>query len=169
MNIFLPYDGIEESVRSLDDLRLNKQILECYQIHEVALGNSQGYVNHPIVKHYAQYPRFVARYGYQCCLEYFNRRNTRHKYFDYFEYHRRGTHIPEKYPFEYFYAEGSKNSPSSIRTYDKDRVLKLYQQKLVKKWTKDISKGKPPQWSNTQPPFFWIDEFQRNALLLGYV
>lgn len=33
MNIFLPYEeDIERSVRSLDDKRLNKQILECYQM-----------------------------------------------------------------------------------------------------------------------------------------
>ena len=33
MNVFLPYErNLKKSVQSLDDKRLNKQILECYQL-----------------------------------------------------------------------------------------------------------------------------------------
>ena len=85
MNLFMPFPDIKRSVESLDDRRLNKQILECYQIHRVAMGASEGYKNHPIVAFYINHHKFVSDYGYYCCLEYTYRTGKQHKYNDYFE------------------------------------------------------------------------------------
>lgn len=58
MNIFLPYeDNVVASVQALDDLRLNKQILEVHQLANNSIAELQGfsvngYKNHPIYLHY---------------------------------------------------------------------------------------------------------------------
>lgn len=51
MQTFLPYTNTVEVARSLDNKRLNKQILECYQILNVLSGRSKGggWKNHPAV------------------------------------------------------------------------------------------------------------------------
>lgn len=52
MQTFLPFADFESSAKSLDNKRLNKQILECYQILKV-LNNPDphaGWRNHPAVK-----------------------------------------------------------------------------------------------------------------------
>jgi hypothetical protein len=52
MQTFLPYADFENSALALDNKRLNKQILECYQILKV-LSNPDpraGWRNHPAVK-----------------------------------------------------------------------------------------------------------------------
>jgi hypothetical protein len=56
VNIFLPYENdIKKSVESLDDRRLNKQILECKQLLSLSIDeyscvdvSDRGYRNHPI-------------------------------------------------------------------------------------------------------------------------
>lgn len=154
MNIFMPYESIEDSVKSLDDVRLNKQILECYQIMQVALGNSSGYKNHPIVKHYIQYPGFTARYGSACCLEKLIRYGSYHTYSDFFKDY---VSLSDNEDYRYFCAEGSIGTPECIRTYNKDEVLKLYKQKLINKWESDINKGRSPTWTNREPPRFWTE------------
>jgi hypothetical protein len=52
MQTFLPYKDFDKSAQALDSKRLNKQILECYQILKV-LSNPDpraGWRNHPAVK-----------------------------------------------------------------------------------------------------------------------
>jgi len=151
MNLFMPYYSIAASVRSLDDVRLNKQILECYQILRVALGESEGYKNHPIVKHYSQYPGFVARYGWQCCGEYNFRTNKHHKYEDYF-YKTRWSPANE---VELLYAEYSKNDPRCIRTNKIKEVCTLYQRKLCNKWDQDSRKQRNARWTCREVPDFY--------------
>lgn len=48
MQTFMPYADFQESVRCLDDKRLNKQILECDQICSALKGTS-GWKHHPAV------------------------------------------------------------------------------------------------------------------------
>jgi hypothetical protein len=52
MQTFLPYQDFEEVAADLDSKRLNKQILECYQILNVLSNPSPtaGWRNHPAVK-----------------------------------------------------------------------------------------------------------------------
>ena len=51
MQTFLPYPAMRDSLGALDNKRLNKQILECYQILKVLSGQSQSnaWRNHPAV------------------------------------------------------------------------------------------------------------------------
>lgn len=52
MQTFLPYKDYEKTAHALDSKRLNKQILECYQILNVISNPSPtaGWRNHPAVK-----------------------------------------------------------------------------------------------------------------------
>ena len=175
MNIFLPYENdIGASVKALDDLRLNKQILECYQLLNNATKEYngeeiKGYKNHPVYVFYKDNPYFIATYGMFCCFEYecrFNRENRLTGDIEYlFNYW--SNQIPcrvyEKVPkctFTPYYMEGSKGQPNYIRTTD--NVSALFQQKLVNKWNADKSKGRPPKWTNRQVPEFYKKEMGNN-------
>jgi hypothetical protein len=52
MQTFLPYKDFDKSAHALDSKRLNKQILECYQILKVLTNPDPkaGWRNHPAVK-----------------------------------------------------------------------------------------------------------------------
>ena len=52
MQTFLPYADFRKSAQALDNKRLNKQILECYQILNVLYNEDPraGWRNHPAVK-----------------------------------------------------------------------------------------------------------------------
>jgi len=52
MQTFLPYKSFYHTAQALDNKRLNKQILECYQILKVLSSNDPkaGWRNHPAVK-----------------------------------------------------------------------------------------------------------------------
>lgn len=160
MNIFLPYENdIAKSVKSLDDLRLNKQILECYQlfqkaIHEVRGGEVKGYKNHPIYVHYKDNRAFLAVYGYYCCTEFQNRFHKVHKLTEDFMMYISiwGIDI-ERCQYTPFYMEGSKGQPNYIRTTE--NVSELYQRKLCAKWDSDKAKGRPPKWTDRGIPSFY--------------
>jgi hypothetical protein len=49
MQTFLPYPAVRDSLDSLDNKRLNKQILECYQILNVLSGKSKAFVDGLII------------------------------------------------------------------------------------------------------------------------
>ena len=165
MNIFLPYENdIAKSVQSLDDLRLNKQILECYQllqkaIHEVRGGEVKGYKNHPIYVHYKDNRAFLAVYGYYCCTEFQKRFRRTNKLAEYFVGYIWIQEIDgTKISYKPFYMEGSKGQPNYIRTTE--NVSELYQRKLCAKWDSDKAKGRPPKWTNREVPSFykeWCD------------
>lgn len=158
MNIFLPYeDNVVASVQALDDLRLNKQILECHQLFENAFKEYKGekvkgYKNHPIYLHYRQYLGFVALYGMHCCYEYFERFRKIHKFQYYFDKHWAMRCLVEYGPAFWipFYMEGSKGQPNYIRTTE--NVSELFQRKLIKKWQND---KRPPKWTNRGMPEFY--------------
>lgn len=161
MNIFLPYENdIQKSVESLDDLRLNKQALETYQLFRNTLSESlgeevKGYKNHPIYLHYKDNIKFLLAYGYRCCAEWQYRFHRVHKLMQVFMYYIAQYEIDIEYvTWQPFYMEGSKGQPNYIRTYD--NVSELYQQKLINKWRKDHEKGRPPKWTNRQIPSFFI-------------
>lgn len=168
MNIFLPYENdIQKSVQSLDDLRLNKQILECYQLLSNAFKEQRGeeikgYKNHPIYVHYKSNPHFLCLYGWVCCEEYLHRFNKCHKLRGFF-YNIKSTTVLyytfckmkegkpyDKFEYTPFYMEGSKGQPNYIRTTE--NVSALYQAKLITKWETD---KKPPKWTNREMPSFY--------------
>lgn len=64
MQTFLPYKDFDKTAAVLDSKRLNKQILECYQILKV-LNNSDpkaGWRNHPAVKMWRGYENALFDY-----------------------------------------------------------------------------------------------------------
>ena len=159
MNIFLPYDNSATlSARALDDKRLLKQILETRQILQVAKGESKSFKNHPITKHYIEYPEFLYHYGYCFCVEYKDRFNKEHAYYNYFEEEYFNIN-KERLFWIPFYAAGAKKSPDCVRTIE--NVSELYQNKLCEKWQEDIAKGRPPKWTNRLPPEFYYKKMNK--------
>jgi hypothetical protein len=64
MQTFLPFKSFEESAKALDNKRLNKQVLEGYQILKV-LNNPDpraGWRNHPAVKMWRGHEKSLYRY-----------------------------------------------------------------------------------------------------------
>ena len=178
MNIFLSQDTIADSVKDLDDLRLQKQLVECYQLLTLAIKEQQegyevkaGHYHHPVYLFYKDNIPFLCCYGLICCFEYSLRFNKKHKLFDYFysqsskfmkklmsgsvRAYIAGYENPQFIPY---YMEGSKGQPNYIRTTD--NVSALFQQKLINKWNNDKTKGRPPRWTNRQVPEFYKKEMK---------
>lgn len=170
MNIFLPYEkDIGKSIKALDDLRLNKQILECYQLllnaeREHNGFSAKGYGNHPVYLFYKENIPFLAYYGYECCRELYWRTKKWHSLVWFFDseldelkmFHTNSdgfidsVEIPKFTPY---YMEGSKGQANYIRTTE--NVSKLFQDKLCKKWEQDKAKGRNPKWTNRDVPEFY--------------
>ena len=157
MNIFLSQNTITDSVKDLDDLRLQKQLVEVYQLLTLAIKEQQegheikaGHYHHPVYLYYKRNIPFLIGYGYECCKEYKYRFGKEHKLYMYFSCRERYlcsvTYIP-------FYMEGSKGQPNYIRTCD--NVYALFQAKLCKKWDADKLKGREPRWTNRDVPEFY--------------
>ena len=171
MNIFLPYENnIGLSVESLDDKRLNKQILECKQLLSLAIDekacvniSKRGYRNHPIYTHYKDNLKFLSIYGYLCCREFqyrFDKNHSLHNYFYdlwimYSKYDMRTSYTP-------FYMEGSKGQSNYIRTTE--NVSQLYQRKLVDKW---INSKYNVKWTNRDIPKFFSKYVKENWINCG--
>lgn len=62
MQTFLPSKNFLTSAQMLDSKRLNKQILECFQILNVLSGNSIGWKNHPAVKMWKNHEKALHLY-----------------------------------------------------------------------------------------------------------
>lgn len=169
MNIFLPYENdIVASVQSLDDLRLNKQLVEVYQLLTSAIKEKngetiKGHRNHPVYLFYKNNLDFLAYYGLCCCCHYKARFNKKHQleaYFasycnkDFISFDREGHLVPP--PYIPYYMEGSIKDPNHIRTTD--NVSALFQRKLINKWNADKEKGRPPRWTNRDVPEFYKKE-----------
>ena len=176
MNVFLPYENdVVASVQSLDDVRLNKQAVECYQLLTSAVKERngvpiKGHRNHPIYVFYKNNLEFLAYYGYRCCEEYQERFGKEHSLEGYFFECLKNLDVtmitfsgnicfdvvqPKYTPY---YMEGSKGQPNYIRTTE--NVSVLFQSKLCKKWDADKEKGRPPRWTNRNIPDFYIKYLQ---------
>jgi hypothetical protein len=68
MQTFLPYKSFVNTARTLDNKRLNKQILECYQILKVMHNNDPhaGWRNHPAVKMWRGHAKSL--WNYTMCM-----------------------------------------------------------------------------------------------------
>lgn len=163
MNIFMPETSVTRSVAVLDDKRLIKQILECYQIikinDRVLAGEEKvGYRNHPVVKFYRDKRDFLIYYGICACGEYYWRFCKEHKYDEFFneefvklnkydiKYNilyceKRETGLYEE-TVEYEYNDSSQDTLI-------DNVHLKFRQKLINKWKTDKC---PPKWTNEERP-----------------
>lgn len=67
MQVFVPYASPFEVAACLDERRLNKQIIECWQILAAIRGESNAWKNHPCVKMYRDHAEWLEYYTF--CLE----------------------------------------------------------------------------------------------------
>lgn len=176
MNIFLPYEkDIRKSIESLDDKRLNKACVECYQLLTLAIKEQKvgheikaGHYHHPVYLFYKNNIPFLTYYGYECCREYYYRFKKLQSLTLIFddEMHKQGLvsykvghigkiDIPKFTPY---YMEGSKGQPNYIRTTE--NVSALFKQKLINKWNNDKAKGRSPKWTNRDVPEFYKKEME---------
>ena len=82
MQTFLPYCDFKECAKCLDNLRLNKQILEARTIYDIIVENrTEGaWANHPIVKMWRNYPEALMLYYNSCLYEWKYVRRRNHSY-----------------------------------------------------------------------------------------
>lgn len=159
MNVFMPHLNSEDSVQTLDNRRLCKQILECMQIIKLVetikydhktIG---GYVNHPITQYYKNEYNFLVCYAFDCCLEYAYRFGKKHSYEK--EIVNRFYDLPKTLhvftPSSIFYHE------KQSREYNPELSAERFRHKLCKKWINDIMTNRPPKWSDRNVPSFFID------------
>lgn len=69
MQTFLPFAGFQSCAFWLDDKRLNKQIVEAWQIMTGRVPNA----NHPVCLMWKGREVELGAYAYECCLEYCRR------------------------------------------------------------------------------------------------
>lgn len=69
MQTFLPYVNYSLSAKVLDRQRLGKQRIECKQILQTLLGESDGWKNHPAVKMWRGYEIALIDYSFEICKE----------------------------------------------------------------------------------------------------
>lgn len=79
MQVFLPYPSFRKSAEALDNKRLNKQIIECFQIFKALRGESKGWQNHPAVLMFKGYERALVSYAIWCCWVWNERGFKEHK------------------------------------------------------------------------------------------
>ena len=169
MNLLISDPDLKKSAQALDDARLIKQILECYQIYKIneafLSGNTQiGYRNHPVVVYYRDKPELVVDFGAACCTEYLRRFRKIHAYFTFLNEKRlyiktKNAKRLKKDIFDYIgknsdiipiYVEGSYSVVDST-------VYNLFKNKLNEKWFH----GKVvPRWKNSTPPE-WMSELAK--------
>lgn len=75
MQTFLPYADFDKSAQCLDYRRLGKQRVECKQILQVLLNetDSKAWVNHPATRMWRGYEGALALYGFAICSEWIKR------------------------------------------------------------------------------------------------
>jgi hypothetical protein len=77
MNTFLPYPDFDECAGVLDNRRLNKQIIEAYQIFRANLGVTKGWRNHPATLMWKDCLMLLSIY-HQACVREWQRRGRMH-------------------------------------------------------------------------------------------
>ena len=161
MNIFLSNENsIIESVKCLDNKRLNKSCVEVYQlltsaIKEINGEQIHGYKNHPVYVFFKSNPNFLAWYGLMACKEYEFRFSKTHSIYSFFYSHCINNNKEMKQPpFIPYYMSGSINTADCIRTTQ--NVSNLFRQKLTLKWNADKDKKRNPTWTNREIPSWYL-------------
>lgn len=73
MQTFLPMPSFLESTQILDNKRLGKQRVECWQILQALTNPNYGWQNHPAVKMWRGYIPALVEYGLCICEEWLQR------------------------------------------------------------------------------------------------
>jgi Pyrimidine dimer DNA glycosylase len=66
MQVFLPWPSFEESARALDKLRLQKQVVEAYQLTRAATGSTRGWRSHPVTRMWCAHLDALTQYAEAC-------------------------------------------------------------------------------------------------------
>ncbi|WCN36558.1 pyrimidine dimer DNA glycosylase/endonuclease V [Aneurinibacillus uraniidurans] len=146
MQIFRPFKCYDQSARFLCDSRLNKQVLECYQVaksilvHMTIMEGRGGYFRHPITQHVYNNGRPYLPSLYQfmeaCNREWLRRGKNRGSEFAAKIENLRLIVIKhhDQFSWEYlppFYCYGDD------RVYHEEQVYQLYRKLLKQKWGTD--------------------------------
>lgn len=162
MQVFLPYENdLQKSAQSLDDVRLNKQIVELCQIltiqYNIRYGKSAliGYADHPIVRQYHSDSgiTFLLEYGYELCAEYWFRTGKVHQCrFTLLgiksEYSGLGLQFKCEKSFRTYYIKGVKGKNQIITDQN---VSVQYRNLLCEKWLTEN-----PKWTRRLQPEFYV-------------
>lgn len=73
MQTFMPHTEFNRIARSLDTVRLNKQITECGQMLSALFGDSRGYANHPATQAWQGYESGLYCYAAAMANQWFTR------------------------------------------------------------------------------------------------
>lgn len=120
MQTFLPYSDFKKSANSMDNKRLNKQIVEVYQILRAINKETKGWQNHPATIMWKGYENALALYGLFCCQEYFIRTLNIHALIRNIGlYHNK--HISVEYPWWFGLDQFHKSHRSNL--YRKDPIF----------------------------------------------
>lgn len=84
MQTFILDMDFTKSAKLLDSARLNKQSMECHQIYQVLMGQSQAWANHPVIKMWDKNVVSFLSYCYTIAIE-CDRRNIKSPYVAYFK------------------------------------------------------------------------------------
>jgi hypothetical protein len=69
MQTFLPYPDFVDSAKCLDNKRLGKQRVECWQILRALKGETKGWINHPATQMWKGYETALKLYAQFICSE----------------------------------------------------------------------------------------------------
>ena len=172
MQIFLSSQEVHICARNLDDLRLNKQVIEACQIAstaawklDCAFGESltaqkiaylPTHEKHPLVlwasENYSNLTAII-HFGLACSDEYYKRFDKIHKTMK--NLHNFWLKLLLRLDFDSKMIESINLMPNcTINHKHIQNTHKAYQQELILKWKND---KKPPKWTNRCVPEFWTD------------
>lgn len=115
MNVFIPYKHIKLTAYCFDDMRLDKQIKDCFRIIDCINSNNSLYKNHPIVQMYRDYKQWLKWYAEAMLFEQKRRHSRGYVEFD----------IPEP-ERPYFIGWSDLHRAHQARLYQKSGMLYPY-------------------------------------------
>ena len=159
MNIFLPYPEIEKNVLCLDDLRLNKMIIEHGQLLSAAMHVHGGtpplkpyFLYHPCAKFTMATKgnyEYVLQYYVEMLKEFEFRKDKQHSFVKHIEIFTQGAEL---------IPEGDLQPFFNCSAYKDEEIHSAYRKTLYNKWVNDYRK---PKWTKRSRPEF-ISEYQSN-------
>ena len=170
VNIFATDRDPAKSAQALDDLRLNKMILESVQMLAVALAEhgcpmselplkkdgtpfkAKGWGSHPCTvwaKYSVENYRWLVAHTHELIMEKFRRTGKLHSM---------NRNMPRLHSgAQYMPLAGPLEFANSSLFKDNRDVIQAYKETMIVKWTND---KRPPRWTNSDAPD-WAPQFKR--------
>lgn len=112
MNVFIPYENSSLTAHTLDNKRLNKQIIECYQMLSALRGESKAWLNHPATQMYKGFEYWLEWYAEVLKFEQLKRKGNNTNVFSLVE--------PER---PYFIGWSDLHKAHQARLFQKSNVM----------------------------------------------